>query len=92
MGSGNGGATIRITSCCSSPAYNTCVGGEDNRRHLQFNAVDFTAQSGTPTVRRRIAANVRGEKARFRGGIGKYVAQTFVPIDTRGTASDWATP
>ncbi|MFM7335425.1 MAG: N-acetylmuramoyl-L-alanine amidase [Tabrizicola sp.] len=59
------GAAIRITSCYRSPAYNTCVGGETNSLHMQFNAVDFTAQSGTPEVWRRIAASVRAEEARF---------------------------
>ncbi len=84
------GAAIRILSCYRSPDYNRCIGGERNSFHMQFNAIDFTGQSGTPEVWRRIAASLRDEEERFRGGIGIYPSQNFVHIDTRGTQADWA--
>lgn len=86
------GAAIRINSCYRSLAYNACVGGEDNSLHSQLNAIDFTCQSGTPEIWRRVAASVRGQDSRFTGGIGTYTSQNFVHIDTRGTVANWAKP
>ncbi len=86
------GAAVRITSCYRSPAYNACVGGEDQSLHSQFNAIDFTCQSGTPEIWRRVAVRLRSQDPRFVGGIGTYTSQTFVHIDTRGEARDWAKP
>jgi N-acetylmuramoyl-L-alanine amidase len=86
------GTAVRITSCYRSPAYNDCVGGEDNSLHSQFNAVDFTCQSGTPEIWRRVAVRLRNQDARFVGGIGTYTSQNFVHIDTRGTEANWAKP
>lgn len=86
------GTAIRITSCYRSPDYNACVGGEDNSLHSQFIAIDFTCQSGTPEIWRRVAVRLRGQDARFVGGIGTYGSQNFVHIDTRGVAKDWAKP
>lgn len=53
---------------------------------------DFTCQSGTPEIWRRIAVRLRAQDARFAGGIGTYSSQNFVHIDTRGEARDWAKP
>jgi N-acetylmuramoyl-L-alanine amidase len=86
------GAPVRITSCYRSPAYNACVGGETGSLHSQFNAIDFTCQSGTPEIWRRIAVRLRGQDPRFVGGIGTYRIRNFVHIDTRGHAEDWAKP
>ncbi|MEO3475542.1 N-acetylmuramoyl-L-alanine amidase [Roseomonas sp. CAU 1739] len=86
------GASIRITSCYRSPAYNACVKGEPNSLHSQFNAIDFTCLAGTPEIWRRIAARLRSEDPRFTGGIGVYPKQNFVHIDTRGSVADWSGP
>jgi len=84
------GAPVRILSCYRSRAYNSCIGGEDASLHMQFNAIDFTCQSGSPEVWRRVAASLRDRDPRFVGGIGIYPTSRFVHIDTRGTAANWS--
>lgn len=80
-------SAIRITSCYRSPAYNSCIGGESASLHMQFNAIDFVCNSGTPEIWRRVAARLRDEVPAFKGGIGRY--GSFVHIDTRGTIANW---
>ncbi|MCJ8502219.1 N-acetylmuramoyl-L-alanine amidase [Desulfatitalea alkaliphila] len=82
------GAPIRITSCYRSPAYNRCVGGAADSRHLHFDAIDFVCRTGTPEIWRRVAAHLRDSDPRFVGGIGASAAGV-VHIDTRGRPADW---
>lgn len=83
------GAEIRILSCYRSPAYNTCVRGEEGSLHLKFNAIDFMCAAGTPEIWRRVADKIRKSKSRFHGGIGIYPKSGFLHIDTRGKMADW---
>lgn len=83
------GAPIRILSGYRNETYNDCVGGASGSHHLLFNALDFTAAAGTPEIWRRIASDVRDSDSEYSGGIGKYISQNFVHIDTRGSNRDW---
>lgn len=86
------GAACRILSAYRSPAYNDCVGGEDNSLHMRFNAIDFTCASGTPAQWRAVAQAVRSSNPSYRGGIGMYVSKRFIHIDTRGSEANWQKP
>lgn len=83
------GTPLRIISGYRNEAYNACVGGATNSFHKQFLAFDVTASAGTPEVWRRVADQVRAEDDRFKGGIGKYISQNFIHVDTRGENVDW---
>lgn len=80
-------AKCTILSAYRSPAYNSCVGGENASLHMKYNAIDFRCVSGTPANWHTVAKAVRASAAQFTGGIGKY--STFVHIDTRGYIANW---
>ncbi|WP_315778789.1 MULTISPECIES: D-Ala-D-Ala carboxypeptidase family metallohydrolase [unclassified Bradyrhizobium] len=78
---------IRILSVYRSPLYNRCIDGSAvNSFHMQFKAVDFACDSGSPAV---WAAKLKEYRSRgvFAGGIGVY--RSFVHVDTRGYNADW---
>jgi len=81
------GATT-ITSAYRSFTYNTVIRGSAGSRHMQFDALDFWAATGTP---RDWATFLRHKRSagEFRGGIGVYVASNFVHVDTRGINADF---
>lgn len=81
------GASCRILSAYRALPYNTCIGGESASLHMQFNAIDFRCDTGTPTQWRDVARAVRSSKPAFTGGIGLY--STFIHIDTRGSIANW---
>jgi N-acetylmuramoyl-L-alanine amidase len=83
------GAPIRILSCYRAPAYNSCIGGEDQSLHMKFSAIDFTCAQGTPEIWRRVADDLRSKTKSFTGGIGIYPTARFVHIDTRGYIANW---
>ena len=78
------GDRVFITSGYRSRDYNPCVGGVPGSQHLNFNALDWQCETGTPTQWRAVAEAVRAsDPARFAGFIDDY--DTFVHIDTRDT-------
>ncbi|MBB3979354.1 N-acetylmuramoyl-L-alanine amidase [Rhizobium azooxidifex] len=83
------GAPIRILSCYRNAAYNGCVGGERNSRHMQFNAIDWRCDSGTVDRWHQVAMEVRRSNPELAGGIGRYPRQGFIHVDTRGSNADW---
>jgi len=82
------GAPIRLLSTYRSPAYNRSVGGESQSFHMQFKAIDFTCDKGTPEQWADALKLMRKEKV-FSGGIGIYPRNGFVHVDTRGYTADW---
>lgn len=83
------GAPVRILSCYRNQAYNACVRGEPQSLHMRFNAIDWRCDSGNAMAWRDVARAVRASDSRFQGGIGTYVGQNFVHIDTRGSEANW---
>jgi hypothetical protein len=82
------GAPIRLLSTYRSPHYNRVVGGESKSFHMQFRAIDFTCDKGTPDMWADALKAMRKAGA-FKGGIGVYPAKGFVHVDTRGHDADW---
>jgi N-acetylmuramoyl-L-alanine amidase len=80
-------AKCTILSAYRSPAYNSCVGGENASLHMKYNAIDFRCVSGTPSQWHTVATAARASAAHFKGGIGKY--SSFIHIDTRGHNANW---
>jgi N-acetylmuramoyl-L-alanine amidase len=91
------GAPVRLTSTYRSPRYNRAVGGVSNSQHVQFRAIDFICDRGTPSDWMARLRGYRGQNFehpsagsfRFRGGIGLYISSGFVHLDTRGSDADW---
>jgi peptidoglycan hydrolase-like protein with peptidoglycan-binding domain len=80
-------APIHVLSLYRAPAYNRCIDGSaTNSFHMQFKAIDFVCDSGSPTA---WAAKLQEYRARgvFAGGIGVY--RSFVHVDTRGNNANW---
>jgi hypothetical protein len=92
------GAPVRLTSTYRSPRYNRAVGGVSNSQHVQFRALDFICDRGTPRDWMQRLREYRGQtfnhpairSFEFRGGIGLYVSSGFVHLDTRGSDADWS--
>jgi uncharacterized protein YcbK (DUF882 family) len=82
------GAPIRLLSTYRSPAYNRAVGGERNSFHMQFRAIDFACDKGTPDEWADVLKTMR-KLGVFRGGIGVYPGKGFVHVDTRGYEANW---
>ncbi|NPU12815.1 DUF882 domain-containing protein [Bradyrhizobium sp. 83012] len=81
------GVPIRILSIYRSPLYNRCIDGSAvNSFHMQFKAIDFSCDTGSPAI---WAAKLKEYRSRgvFSGGIGVY--RSFVHVDTRGTNANW---
>lgn len=92
------GSSCVILSSYRSPAYNAAVGGEPASFHMQFRALDITFAKGKPQQWQAAAKWLRGTRFKlpgnggefvFKGGIGLYVKQHFIHIDTRGYNADW---
>jgi peptidoglycan hydrolase-like protein with peptidoglycan-binding domain len=81
-----GNPRITLNSVYRSREYNASVGGASNSLHMKFNAVDFTANSGSPSDWARILKQMRNEGF-FAGGVGTY--NSFVHVDTRGHNATW---
>lgn len=83
------GRPVHINSCYRSPRYNaTLPGAASNSQHMQFKAADITVVGrGSPADWAATARAMRQERV-FSGGVGEY--KTFVHVDVRGTAADWA--
>lgn len=79
-------APIRIISAYRTPAYNRAIGGALHSYHTRFQAIDFTASRGSPSVWAQELKEMRHDDE-FDGGIGLY--RTFVHVDTRGWNADW---
>lgn len=86
------GASVHITSCYRSDAYNLCVGGKSGSLHKRFNAIDWYCSSGSVQQWHQVAKQVRTSNPAFQGGIGLYVSRNFVHIDTRGNEANWSKP
>ncbi|HLM67120.1 MAG TPA: D-Ala-D-Ala carboxypeptidase family metallohydrolase [Longimicrobium sp.] len=80
------GAPIRIISAYRTPAYNRAIGGALRSYHTTFQAIDFVAARGTPSVWAQELKEMR-HAGLFKGGIGLY--RGFVHVDTRGWNADW---
>lgn len=94
---GEVGAPVRLTSTYRSPRYNRAVGGVSNSQHVQFRAIDFICDVGTPSDWVGRLRGYRGntfthpsiDSFAFHGGIGLYLSSGFVHLDTRGSDADW---
>lgn len=77
-----------ILSAYRNVPYNVAVGGVGDSRHSQNDAIDFRCAASTPE---QWAAFLRGlrDTSQFVGGIGTYLRQGFVHVDTRGSRADW---
>lgn len=82
------GAPIRLLSTYRNPGYNRAVGGELQSFHMQFKAIDFACDKGTPE-QWADALKLMRKKGAFSGGIGVYPRSGFVHVDTRGYIADW---
>lgn len=82
------GAPIHILSTYRSPDYNHAVGGESHSFHMQFKAIDFACDTGSPEQWADALKEMRGDGV-FTGGIGVYPGKGFVHVDTRGYVADW---
>lgn len=83
------GKPVHINSCYRSPRYNaTLPGAATSSQHMQFKAADITvAGRGSPADWAATARAMRADGL-FAGGVGEY--KSFVHIDVRGAAADWA--
>ena len=80
-------ATIVITNCYRSPAYNAAVGGKSQSQHKQYRAIDFIVRNHmAPMDWAKVLRAIRDEGF-FKGGIGVY--NSFIHVDTRGKNVDW---
>lgn len=84
------GHPVRILSGFRNHSYNSCIGGATGSLHSRFNALDWTASGGSVNLWHQTARDVRAENLNdFKGGIGRYDAQNFIHIDTRGHEANW---
>lgn len=79
------GRPVRVTSGYRSPAYNTQIGGAANSMHLYGRAADIQADGVRPEAVAALAESLMPD----RGGIGLYVGQGFVHVDTRAARTRW---
>lgn len=80
-----GGKALNITSGYRTAAYNTKVGGAEYSQHCYGTAADIYIKGvGVDTLAKyaRVAMPERG-------GVGIYVKQGFVHVDTRTEKVDW---
>ncbi|CAL77616.1 hypothetical protein BRADO3852 [Bradyrhizobium sp. ORS 278] len=83
------GVPIRILSVYRSPLYNRCIDGSAvNSFHMQFMAIDFSCDSGSPASWRPSSRSTG--RAGVAAGIGGY--SSFAHVDTRGDNINWTGP
>jgi uncharacterized protein YcbK (DUF882 family) len=91
---GGGDIVFHITSGYRSKAHNSAVSRATKSRHMQNDAMDFSAYRGGS----RIANSQIIKKAcalrdkRNSGGVGGYGPQKHVHVDTRSGKSTWGSP
>jgi GH24 family phage-related lysozyme (muramidase) len=72
---------IHITSAHRCPEHNDEVGGVSNSQHLDGIATDIYSDS--------ISAMALSSAAEFFDGVGLYISQSFVHVDSRGYSARW---
>jgi hypothetical protein len=72
---------IHITSAYRCPEHNAEVGGVSNSQHLDGIATDIYSDS--------ISAMALSSAAEFFDGVGLYISQSFVHVDSRGYSARW---
>lgn len=81
-----GNKPISVNSGYRTAAYNAKIGGATNSYHMKGQAADITI-AGVDTLSICKAAEKALAARSMQGGIGRYVGQNFVHVDTRTTRS-----
>jgi len=79
-----GGKPVTVNSGYRTPAHNAKVGGAPDSFHMKGQAADITI-AGVNTEAICWAAEAALKKRGIPGGIGRYIGQNFVHVDTRAT-------
>lgn len=77
------GYPVRILSAYRSLAYNSCIGGATQSRHMEFDALDWRGSQGAVSEWHAAAQAVAASNSAFDGWMRPYYSSRFVHIDTR---------